>query len=129
MVPVESDVPHARRWHEAKNSLYHSKAGAEDWDERQLLSADVPPRSLLEGSVHLSWLETQLASGLVGHEHCDLIDELLEALGLRLLIAKDRQLVLNEGMPDNNQRRELLNALDHSSPRIPASALWTFTGS
>jgi hypothetical protein len=30
--------------------------------------------------------------------------------------------VLNERMPDNSQRREFLDSLDHSSPRIPASA-------
>ena len=129
MVPIESDVPDARRRHKSKNSLDHSKSGTEDRDEGQLLSADVPARSLLERSAHLSWLETQLAGGFVGHEHRDLIDELLEALGLGLLVAQNRQLVLNEGMPDNNQRGELLDALDHSSPRIRASALLTCTGS
>jgi hypothetical protein len=37
--------------------------------------------------------------------------------------------VLNKRMPDNSQRGELLYALDHSDPKIPAPALWTFTGS
>jgi hypothetical protein len=44
-----------------------------------------------------------------------------------LLISEDRQLVLNKRMPDNSQRGEFLDALDHSSPRIPA--IVTLTGS
>jgi hypothetical protein len=50
-------------------------------------------------------------------------------LGLCFLIAEDRQLVLDKRMPDNNQRGEFLYTLDHSDPRIPAPATWTFTGS
>jgi len=83
----------------------------------------MPPRRFLERSVYFSRLETQLTGGLVRHEHGNLIDELLEGFGLRLLIPQDRQLVLNEGMPDNSQRGEFLDALDHSSPTIPALAL------
>ena len=43
-------------------------------------------------------------------------------LRLGFLVAENRQLVLNKRMPDNSQRGEFLNALDHSDPRIPGPA-------
>src|SRR5437667_6973479 len=127
MVSIESNVSYPRRWNEAKNSLDHSETGSQYRHECDLLAGDVPSRLLLERSLYLSRLETELTRCLVGHEHRDLIDELLEVLRFCLLISEDRQLVLNKRMPDNSQRGEFLDALDHSSPRIPA--IITLTGS
>src|SRR6476619_5239062 len=76
------------------------------------------PGRLLQWRGDGAWLEAQLAGCLVRHEHRDLIDELLEVLGLGLLVAQDRQLVLNKRMPDNSQRGEFFYALDHPDPRF-----------
>jgi hypothetical protein len=123
MVPVESDVSYAGRRYQPKNSLYHTESCAENWDKRQLFSADMPSRCLLQRSLHFPWLETQLTCCLVSHEHRDLVDQLLEHLGLSLLIAQDGQLVLDERMPDNNQRGEFLYSLDHFRPTISVPVL------
>ena len=76
----------------------------------------------LKWSYHLQGLEAQFARCLVSHQHCDLVYQLLEMLCLGFLVAQDGQLVLNKRMPDNSQRGEFLNALDHSDPRIPGPA-------
>ena len=80
----------------------------------------MPAGGGLERRDDFTGLEWQLARRFIRHQHGDLVDELLEALRVGLLIPENRQLVLNEWMPDNSQRGEFLYALDHSCPRIPA---------
>jgi len=58
-------------------------------------------------------LDRKLAGGLIGHQHCDLVDELLEDLRRRVSIAQYGQLVLNQRMPDNCECRKLTYAFDH----------------
>src|SRR5712671_3533467 len=90
VVPVQANVPDPGRWHQTKNSLHHPKTSAQNRDKSQLLSADVPTRRPFQWGIYISRLERELAGCLVSHEHCDLINELLEMLGLGLLIAENR---------------------------------------
>src|SRR5436305_4504487 len=89
----------------------------------------MPAGGCFERSYDFTRVKRQLARRLVSHQHCYFVDELLEALRICLLISQNRQLVLNEWMPDNSQRREFLYALYHSRPRNPTLKLKIGTGS
>jgi hypothetical protein len=106
VVTVQSDVPDACRGDESGDSLDHAESSAQDRDERQLLSANLHAGHPLEGCVDRYGLECQIARRLVRHEHCDLVDQLLEVLGRSRTVAKHGELVLHERVCDQAQRRE-----------------------
>src|SRR4051794_3730235 len=58
-----------------------------------------------ERRLHRHILEREVAGGLVGHEHRDLVDQLLEDLRRRFTVAQDAQLVLNERVRHDAERR------------------------
>ena len=70
--------------------------------------------SRFERRFDVDWLDRQIDRRLICHEHRDLVDELLEDLRRRVAVAQNRQLVLNERMPDNCQRRKFWRLFDHS---------------
>src|SRR5436853_4195717 len=129
VIAVQSNVSDAGRWHESKNPLHHAETCAENRNEGQLLTTYVPSGGDLERGVYIARLEAQLTRRLVGHQHRDFVNQLLKMLRLGFLVAENRQLVLNKRMPDNSQRGEFLDALDHSRPLTAAPAPWTLTGS
>src|SRR5256885_10108010 len=129
VIAVQSNVSDAGRRHESKNPLHHAETCAENRNEGQLLTTNVPSGGDLERGVYIARLEAQLTRRLVGHQHRDFVNQLLKMLRLGFLVAENRQLVLNKRMPDNSQRGEFLDALDHSRPLTPALAPWTLTGS
>ena len=106
MISVEADVPDARRWNEAKNPFHHPESGAQDRHERQFLSRDALADGLLERRFNRNRLEREIGRRLVGHQHRDLVDQLLEDLRRRALIAEQRHLVLHQRMAHDDQVRE-----------------------
>ncbi len=113
VVPVEPDVADSGGRDEAKNSFHHPKAGAQNGNEGEFFSAYVPSEGRFEGSDNLDWFDSEIDGGLIRHEHRNLIYELLENLGWSVTIPEDRQLVLNERMPDNSQCRKFSRLFDH----------------
>ena len=114
VVPVEPDVADSGGRDEAKNSFHHPKAGAQNGNEGEFLPAYVPSEGRFEGSGNLDWFDSEIDGGLIRHEHRNLIHELLENLGRSVAIPEDRQLVLNERMPDNSQCRKFSRLFDHN---------------
>ena len=113
VVSVESDVAYAGGRDEAKNSFHHPKSSAQNGNKSEFLAAYVPSEGRLEGSGDLDWFDRKIDGGLIRHEHGNLIHELLENLGRSVAIPEDRQLVLNERMPDNSQCRKFSCLFDH----------------
>src|ERR1041384_3334344 len=63
------------------------------------------PDCALERRFHRHILHREIARGLVGHQHRDLVDELLEDLGRCFPVAQDAQLVLNQRVRHDAERR------------------------
>src|SRR4029079_16660608 len=80
VVAIQSDMTDAGRGHESQNALDHSEPSAQNWHERQLLSAHLPTSRVLERRLDLDFPELKLARGFVHHQHRDLVDELLKDL-------------------------------------------------
>jgi len=107
VVTVESDMPYPGSRNEPQHSFHHSKSRPENRDERELLPAYAPPSTSLERRLDGRLLQGELTGSLVRHEHCDLIDELLEDLRRCSAIPKDGELVLDKRVPDDEKCREL----------------------
>jgi hypothetical protein len=103
VIAIESDMSDARRRHEFEDALDHSESGPEDRDERELLTGDPLADGSLERRLDSDILEREVGRRLVGHQHRDLVDELLEDLRRRAAIAENRDLVLDERMADERQ--------------------------
>ena len=106
MIAIEPDVADARAGHQAVDPLDHAEPRAQNRDERQLLPADAATHGPLERRVDDRLLEREVARRLVRHEHRDLVDQLLEDLRRSFAIAQNAQLVLDERMRNEAQRRE-----------------------
>ena len=115
VIPVESDMSNARGRNETKNSFDHSESGSKDRDESQLFSAYVSSARCFQRSLDIERLDSQVDRCLVGHEHRDLVDKLLEDFCWSIPISQHSQLVLNERMPDNCQRWKFVCLFDHFS--------------
>ena len=102
MVAVEPDVADAGRGDELGDAVDHAEAGAEDRDEGELLARDLAAGRPLERGLDLDRLGRQVLGGLVGHEHRDLVHQLLEVAGAGGAVAQDRELVLDEGVGDES---------------------------
>ena len=84
-----------------QHSVEDASAGAHDRDQHDLLAVEQrrghPGQRRLDG--HL--VGRQVARDLVSQQHPDLRDEGAELGGARLLAAKQRELVLDQGMIDH----------------------------
>ena len=106
VVAVQADMAHARGGDEAQDALHHTEPRAENRDQGELLPSNGPSGGGFEGRVDGHGLEGEIAGGLVGHEHGDFVHELLEHLGRRRAITQERELVADERVVDDGQRRE-----------------------
>jgi len=108
VITVEPDVAHARRWNQPQDPLHHAEAGAQDGDEGELLAANRPAAGGLEWRVDGHRFEGEIPGGFVGHEHRDLVDQLLELLGGCGAIAQQRELVAHQRVVHDAQRGEFV---------------------
>ena len=106
MVAIQPDVADAGTGNEAQDTLDHAESGAKNRDECELLATDPPSRAPLERCFHRRLFQGQLACRLVGHQHCDLVNELLEDLRRRAAVAEDSELVLDERVANDEETGE-----------------------
>ena len=103
VIAIEADVSDARRGDEFEDAFDHTESSPQDWDERELLPGDALTDGALEGGLDGDIFEREVGGGLVGHEHRNLVDELLENLRRRAAVAENCDLVLNERVADEGQ--------------------------
>src|ERR1044071_196820 len=113
VIPVKTDMSNTCCRHEAKNSLNHSESCSENGNESQLFPADMTAGSALERSFNIDRLDSEIDRCFVSHQHRGFVDKLLENLCWSFPVTKNRQLVLNERMPDNCQRWKFFYCFDH----------------
>ena len=103
VIPIEPDVPDARRREQAKDAFDHSETGPEDGHQNGLLARKACPRGALERRIDRVRFERESGRGFVRHEHGDLVHEFLEDLRWRAAIPKQREFMLHEGMAYDKQ--------------------------
>ena len=113
VVAVEADVAHPRRRDQLRDPLDHPEPGAEDRHQRQLLPGHLAAGRPLQRRLDLDRLGREVLGDLVGHQHRDLADQLLEVAGAGVPIAQDRELVEDQRVGENGQVGE--GCLRHGS--------------
>jgi hypothetical protein len=106
VVSIQADVANPRCRNEASDSFDHAKAGAENGYEGQFLPAHPLSGRSLERCLHRCRLQRELACRLVRNERGNLVHQLLEDLGGGRAISKERELVLDERVRNDAERRE-----------------------
>ena len=84
MIPVQPDVTNARAGHESIDSLDHPEPARRIGTSVSFFPLTRRPSGPLEWRFDRRRLEREIARRLVGHQHRDLVDELLEDLRRRL---------------------------------------------
>src|ERR1039458_7278305 len=95
VIAIQPDVPDARRGHEFEDAIHHAKAGAQDWNQRELLAGHASPGCALKWRLHIHDLERKVGRRLVRHQHSDLVDQLLEDLLGGVFVADRKSTRLN----------------------------------
>ena len=96
LVAVHAHEPDARARDQRERALEHPDAGAEDRADGDLLPGDPLRLHRLERGLDLDGLGREVLRRLVGEEQRDLVDELAEVDGRRVLVAQVGELVLDE---------------------------------
>ena len=99
-------MPNAGGRNEPCHPLHHSEARSKNWNQRQLLAAYAFADRALEWRFDGCRLQRELTRCLVSDKRCDLVHELFKNLRRRSAIAQQRELMLDERMRDNAQRRK-----------------------
>ena len=96
-VAVEPDMAHSGGRDQREQGVDHPQSGAEDRHEADLARQTVSDR-LGHGRADGVFGDREIARGFVADEQGDLVDELAEILGARLLGAKHGYLVQDQRM-------------------------------
>ena len=100
LVALHANVAHAGRGHQVEDAVDHAKARAQNGDDGELLAGKLLKRGGRDGSLDFDILHGQVAHGLVAVKKRKLAHELTELVGAGLLVAQDRQLMLDERVID-----------------------------
>jgi len=95
-VAVQTHVTDAGGGDELQDAVDHPEPCAQDRNDGDLLAGEHIGRGLGYRGQHGGLGELKAARRLVGLEHREFLHELAELLGAGLLVAHDRQLVLNQ---------------------------------
>ena len=97
-IAEQADVANLDVGHHADHTVHHAEPGTEDGDNRELLAGN--PFAVCHGNrcFDVDRLQGEISRGFIAHQHGDLRDDLTELLYAGVLIAQNRQLVLNQGM-------------------------------
>ena len=105
LVPVHPDESHARARDERQHAVEHPHSRAQDRADRDLLPRDPLRRHGLERRFDLRAFGGHVLRRLVREEERDLVRELAEVDGRRLLVAQVAELVLDQRMADDGEPR------------------------
>ena len=105
VVAIQPDVADARRWDQPEDSVDHAEAGPENRYQHKLLPGHTRTDRPLEGRRHLARFERKIGRRVIGHQHRDFVNKLLENLRWRIAVTQQSELVLNQWMASDCQAR------------------------
>ena len=100
LVALHTDVAHASRGYQVEDAVDHAEARTQDGNDGELFAGKLLKRGSGDGGLDLDVFHGQVAHGLVAVKKRELAHELAELVGAGLLVAKNRQLMLDEWMID-----------------------------
>jgi hypothetical protein len=103
LVAIHADESDARARHEREDAVEHADARTQHGAHGDLLAGDALRRHRLERRLDLVVLGGKLLRRLVREQERDLVRELAEVDGRRLLVPQVAELVLDERMLDDRQ--------------------------
>jgi hypothetical protein len=110
LVAVQPDEADARARHEREDAVEHAHAGAQHRADGHLLALDPLCGHLLERRLDLVRLRRHVLRRLVREQQRQLVHELAEVDGRRLLVPEVAELVLDERMRDDGEAALLAHA-------------------
>jgi hypothetical protein len=105
LVAVHADEADPGARDQRQRALEHAHARAEHWADRDLLAGDALRAHHLERGLDLDRVGREVLRRLVGEEQRQLVDELAEMDGRRVLVPQVRELVLDERVRDDRETR------------------------
>ena len=121
LVAVETDEADARARDQRQHAVEHPEPRAQDRAHGDLLAGDARERLHLERRLDVDVLGREILRRLVGEEQRDLLDELAEVDGRRVLVPQVRQLVLDERVSDLGDAQETYESCSRGSPGTAAA--------
>ena len=110
LVAVQPDEADPRARDEREHAVEHPEAGAQHRADRDLLARDPTHLHSLERRLDLVRLGREVLGRLVGEQQRQLVRELAEVDGRRVLVAEVRELVLHERVRHDRDARGRLDA-------------------
>ena len=100
LVALHTDVAHASGGYQVEDAIDHAKARTQDGHDGEFLAGELFERGGSDGGLDFGVFHGQVAHGLVAVKKCEFAHELTELVGAGVLVAQDRQLVLDERVID-----------------------------
>ena len=100
-VAEQADVTDLDVRHHGDHAVDHAETGAEDRHDGQLLAGDVPAVCRGDRGLDIDLLKREVARSLEAHQHGDLGNQFPELLDAGVLVAQDRELVLDQRVVKN----------------------------
>ena len=96
LIPVHTDVSNLCRWYEGKHARHHAKASTKYRNDSELTSGNHRSHTFLDWSLNLHILQWQVTKCFKSFKHRNLLYELPELIGSRILVTQNRNLMLNQ---------------------------------
>ena len=101
LIPVHTDVSNLCRWYEGKHARHHAKASTKYRNDSELTSGNHRSHTFLDWSLNLHIMQWQVTKCFKSFKHRNLLYELPELIGSRILVTQNRNLMLNQRMLKN----------------------------
>ena len=118
LVAVQPDEADARARHEREHAVEHAHARAQHRADGDLLARDPLRRHLLERRLDLVRLRRHVLRRLVREQQRQLVHELAEVDGRRLLVPQVAELVLDERVRDDGEAAASRSCRNHYAPPL-----------
>ena len=106
-VAVEADVADLGRGHQGKDAVDHAETCAEDGHDGHLLAGDDGAHGVFNGGLHGDFLCGQVPKSFIPLEHGNFGNQGPELVRARGLVPQAGNLVLNQGMLENDDIRHV----------------------
>ena len=102
LVALHAQMSHAGPGDDLQRSVHHAEARAQNGHEGHLAARDLLGIERRDGRLDEHVRERQVAGGLVGLEQRELAHDIAELVGRGVLVAQDGQLVLHDGVIEDD---------------------------
>jgi hypothetical protein len=100
LVPLQPDVPHARRWQQLEHGIQHSQPGAENRNDDDV-AGDAPALRLFEWRLDDRTFGRKVAQSLGYEQHADAIGDASKFFGRGVRVSQLAQGIVDQRVRDD----------------------------